>query len=63
LISRCSSRRFSCRDGAQAIDNVTSRDAPDLTSVRAKIKAKDFKAAMRSSRRCWRRISTPTSTT
>ena len=24
--------------GAQAVDNVTSRDAPDLTSVRAKIK-------------------------
>jgi tetratricopeptide (TPR) repeat protein len=32
--------------GALAIDVVTSRDAPDLTSVRAKIKAKDFKAAM-----------------
>ena len=32
--------------GANAIDNVTSRDAPDLTSVRAKIKAKDFKAAL-----------------
>jgi tetratricopeptide (TPR) repeat protein len=31
---------------ALAIDNVTSRDAPDLTSVRAKIKAKDFKAAI-----------------
>jgi tetratricopeptide (TPR) repeat protein len=32
--------------GALAVDNVTSRDAPDLTSVRAKIKAKDFKAAL-----------------
>ena len=29
-----------------AVDNVTSKDAPDLTSVRAKIKAKDFKAAL-----------------
>src|SRR6202045_225744 len=32
--------------GAHAVDNVTSRDAPDLTSVRAKIKAKDYKAAL-----------------
>ena len=32
--------------GAQAVDNVTSRDAPDLTSVRAKIKAKDYNAAL-----------------
>ena len=32
--------------GALAVDNVTSRDAPDLTAVRAKIKAKDFKAAI-----------------
>jgi tetratricopeptide (TPR) repeat protein len=31
---------------ASAVDNVTSRDAPDLTSVRAKIKAKDFQAAL-----------------
>ena len=31
---------------ALAIDTVTSRDAPDLISVRAKIKAKDFKAAI-----------------
>ena len=31
---------------ALAVDVVTSRDAPDLTSVRAKIKAKDFKAAI-----------------
>jgi tetratricopeptide (TPR) repeat protein len=32
--------------GAYAVDNETSTDAPDLTSVRAKIKAKDFKAAL-----------------
>src|SRR5207237_7970789 len=32
--------------GALAVDNISSRDAPDLTSVRAKIKAKDFKAAL-----------------
>lgn len=32
--------------GALAVDTITSRDAPDLTSVRAKIKAKDFKAAL-----------------
>ncbi|HYZ43534.1 MAG TPA: tetratricopeptide repeat protein [Xanthobacteraceae bacterium] len=32
--------------GALAVDNVTSRDAPDLTLVRAKIKAKDYKAAL-----------------
>ena len=32
--------------GARAVDNVASRDAPDLTSVRAKIKAKDYKAAL-----------------
>jgi tetratricopeptide (TPR) repeat protein len=31
---------------AFAVDNITSRDAPDLASVRAKIKAKDFKAAL-----------------
>jgi tetratricopeptide (TPR) repeat protein len=31
---------------AFAVDNITSRDAPDLTSVRVKIKAKDFKAAL-----------------
>jgi tetratricopeptide (TPR) repeat protein len=29
-----------------AVDNVTSREAPDLASVRAKIKAKEFKAAL-----------------
>ena len=32
--------------GAFAVDNITSRDAPDLTSVRAKIKAKDFKGGL-----------------
>jgi len=31
---------------ALAVDNVTSNDAPDLTSVRAKIEAKDFKGAL-----------------
>jgi tetratricopeptide (TPR) repeat protein len=31
---------------AFAVDNMTSRDAPDLTSVRAKIKAKDYQAAV-----------------
>lgn len=31
---------------AGAVDTVISKDAPDLTSVRAKIKAKDFKAAL-----------------
>jgi tetratricopeptide (TPR) repeat protein len=29
-----------------AVDSVISKDAPDLTSVRAKIKAKDFRAAI-----------------
>jgi tetratricopeptide (TPR) repeat protein len=33
-------------DRALAVDTITSSDAPDLTSVRAKIKAKDFKAAL-----------------
>lgn len=32
--------------GARAVDNVTSSDAPDLTSARAKIKAKDYKGAL-----------------
>ena len=32
--------------GALAVDVVTSRDAPDLSSVRATIKAKDFKGAI-----------------
>ena len=32
--------------GAGAVDNLTSRDAPDLTSVRAKIKAKDYSGAL-----------------
>jgi Flp pilus assembly protein TadD len=31
---------------APAVDTVTSKDAPDLTSVRAKIKAKDYRAAL-----------------
>jgi len=32
--------------GTLAVDVVSSRDAPDLSSVRAKIKAKDYKAAL-----------------
>src|SRR3984893_8413088 len=32
--------------GTVAVDVVSSRDAPDLASVRAKIKAKDYKAAL-----------------
>ena len=31
---------------AHAVDVITSRNAPDLSSVRAKIKAKDFAAAL-----------------
>ena len=31
---------------AYAVDNMESTDAPDLTSVRAKIKAKDYAAAL-----------------
>jgi Flp pilus assembly protein TadD len=31
---------------ARAVDNEVSRDAPDLVSVRAKIKAKDFAGAL-----------------
>ena len=31
---------------ALAVDTVTSKDAPDLTSVRAMIKAKDYQAAL-----------------
>jgi Flp pilus assembly protein TadD len=31
---------------ALAVDTVTSKDAPDLTSVRAKIKAKDYREAL-----------------
>src|SRR4249920_311553 len=33
-------------DGAYAIDVITSTDAPDLTQVRAKIKAKNFAGAL-----------------
>ena len=32
--------------GALAVDNITTRDAPDLTAVRAKIRAQDFKGAV-----------------
>jgi tetratricopeptide (TPR) repeat protein len=31
---------------AWAVDNMSSTDAPDLTSVRAKLKAKDYAAAL-----------------
>jgi Flp pilus assembly protein TadD len=31
---------------ARAVDNVTSKDAPDLTTVRAAIKAKNYAAAV-----------------
>ena len=31
---------------ARAVDNITSRDAPDLTSVRAKIESKDYQGAV-----------------
>lgn len=31
---------------ARAVDTVTSKDAPDFASVRAKIKAKDYRAAV-----------------
>jgi len=31
---------------ALAVDNITSKDVPDLTSVRAKLKAKDYKGAL-----------------
>ena len=31
---------------ALAVDTVTSKDAPDLTSVRAKIRARDYQAAL-----------------
>jgi tetratricopeptide (TPR) repeat protein len=31
---------------AWAVDNVVSKDAPDLAAVRAKVKAKDYKAAI-----------------
>jgi len=32
--------------GALAIDNITSKDAPYMASVRAKIEAKDYKGAL-----------------
>ena len=38
--------RTRCDERKRRVNNVTSRDAPDLTSVRAKIKAKDFQAAL-----------------
>jgi tetratricopeptide (TPR) repeat protein len=35
-----------CATGAVAVDNLTYNDASDLASVRAKIKAEDYKAAI-----------------
>lgn len=32
--------------GAMAVDTIIAKDAPDLTAVRAKIKAKDYKGAL-----------------
>jgi tetratricopeptide (TPR) repeat protein len=32
--------------GALAVDTVSSKDAPDLSSVRAKVKAKDYQGAL-----------------
>src|SRR5262245_60192854 len=31
---------------ARAVDNITTRDAPDLAAVRANLEAKDYKAAI-----------------
>lgn len=36
-----------CSTSAFAVDNMNSKDAPDLTSVRAKIKAADYKGAIK----------------
>jgi hypothetical protein len=47
---------------AVAVDTMTSKDAPDLTSVRAKIKIKDYKAAVVELKWRLRNISTPMST-
>jgi len=46
--SLCGAVALACvfATSAFAVDNVTSKDAPDLTSVRAKIKAKDYKGAL-----------------
>ena len=46
--SLCGAIALACllATSAFAVDNVTSRDAPDLASVRAKIKARDFKGAL-----------------
>ena len=35
-----------CSSLALAVDTISSKDAPDLTSVRAKIKANEYKAAL-----------------
>ncbi len=46
--SFCGAIALAClfASSALAVDTVTSRDAPDLASVRAKIKAKDFNGAL-----------------
>ena len=46
--SFCGAIALAClfASSALAVDNVTSRDAPDLASVRAMIKAKDFNGAL-----------------
>lgn len=46
LIAAIAAASMLLATGAFAVDTVISKDAPDLTSVRAKIKAKDFKAAI-----------------
>ena len=46
LVIRIGLAPFLIPSSAYAVDNMSSTDAPDLTSVRAKIKAKDFKAAI-----------------
>jgi len=46
--SLCGTIALACllATSAFAVDNVTSKDAPDLASVRAKLKAKDYKGAL-----------------
>ena len=46
--SLCGAIALACllATSAFAVDNVTSKDAPDLASVRAKLKAKDYKGAL-----------------
>src|ERR1041384_8002956 len=46
--SFCGAIALAClfASSALAVDTITSRDAPDLASVRAKIKGKDFTGAL-----------------